>query len=78
MMSKHVSVFKAHGPVEAESARAYLESLGFQAVLSHPGGNVFAFTFGPLDIIDVLVPEEEQSGAEAALEEMWGEETRDE
>jgi hypothetical protein len=73
MMAKYISVFEAHGPVEAESIRAFLESMGFQAVLSHSGGNVFGLTFGPLDIIDVLVPEEEREGAESALEEMWKE-----
>lgn len=69
-MTKYVSVYSAHGPIEAESIRSFLESFGIEAVLSNEPGMTFSFTIGPLDVTGVLVPEDQEEKAKIILKEM--------
>ncbi|MEA4910362.1 MAG: DUF2007 domain-containing protein [Chloroflexi bacterium] len=61
-----VPVFTAFGALEAESIRAFLESEGYQAVVSQESAGItYGLTVGPLGQAQVLVPADQ---AEQALE----------
>jgi hypothetical protein len=70
MNEKYISVYSAHGPIEAESIRSFLESFGLDAVLSRDAGMTFSFAIGALDVTDILVPDIQAEQAKSALEGM--------
>jgi hypothetical protein len=71
METKPVIVYIAHGTLEAETVRLFLESEGIPAYVSQESAGVtFGLTIGPLGQAKVLVASEDQQKAVELLKDM--------
>jgi uncharacterized protein with HEPN domain len=71
MSEKYVQVYTANGILEAETIRAFLESMGIEAFVSQESvGMTYGLTVGPLGEARIYVPDDQVDQAIAALTEM--------
>lgn len=71
MSEKYVQVYTANGMLEAETIRAFLESMGIEAFVSQESvGMTYGLTVGPLGEARIYVPNDQVDQAIAALKEM--------
>ncbi len=71
MSEKYVQVYTANGMLEAETIRAFLESMGIEAFVSQESvGMTYGLTVGPLGEARIYVPDDQVDQAIAALKEM--------
>ncbi|NMC77934.1 MAG: DUF2007 domain-containing protein [Chloroflexi bacterium] len=71
MSEKYVQVYTANGMLEAETIRAFLESMGIEAFVSQESvGMTYGLTVGPLGEARIYVPDDQVDQAIAALTEM--------
>ncbi len=71
MSAKYVQVYTANGMLEAETIRAFLESMGIEAFVSQESvGMTYGLTVGPLGEARIYVPDDQVDQAISALKEM--------
>jgi hypothetical protein len=71
MDPRHVVVYVAHGALEAETVRLFLESEGIDAIIRQESAGVtFGLTVGSLGEARILVPAADQARAIQLLEAM--------
>ena len=74
-----VTVYKAHGKLDAESIKGFLEAQGIPAFLdSNPLGQIYGLTVGDLGKVGVMVSTENEATARRLLQDMENGEFEDE
>ncbi len=72
-MNNLVSVYFAHGQVEAQLIKSLLEAEGIPAMVSQEGaGAAYGLTVGILGIAEIFVAEKNADEAKKLIEEMKG------
>lgn len=71
MPSDYQVVYTAHGQLDAEMIKAFLEANGIQALIAGESvGTAYGITLGPLGDIDIIVSAAQADEARSLLEAM--------
>jgi len=70
-LSDFISIYKAHGRLDGEMVKAFLEANGIQTILSQEAaGSIYGLSLGDLGAVDLLVDPADVQKATALLNDM--------
>lgn len=70
-LSDLISVYKAHGRLEGEMVKAFLEANGVRSIISQEAaGSIYGLTLGDLGIVNLLVYPENFENASLLIKQM--------